>query len=75
MREQVMKDFTNSSPQGASEFIIAKGFADEQENLLPQAVYKWALQDYAAARQWLSAQADTQAKAAAVKMLDEKAAR
>jgi hypothetical protein len=73
MREQVMKELTTNNPQSASEYIITKGLIDEQENLLPQAVYQWALRDYAAARQWLSAQHDTPAKAAAVKMLDEKA--
>ena len=40
------------------------------EDYLPTAVYRWALQDYAAAKQWIDAQADSPAKAAALKKLE-----
>jgi len=41
--------------------------------MLPEAVYKWALQDYAAARQWLDALPDSPAKVASLQKLEKKA--
>jgi hypothetical protein len=50
MREMVIKDWTYSNPQEAAEYLVSEA-VPEQEDMLPEAVYKWALQDYAAARQ------------------------
>ena len=72
MRELVVKNWTYSNPQEAAGYLVRE-VAVEQEDMLPEAVYKWALQDYAAARQWLDALPDSPAKVAALQKLEKKA--
>ena len=71
LREQRIKSWTESNPQAAARYINEKMTAEENETLLPKAVYAWALNDYASARKWLEAQTDSPAKTAALKKLEK----
>ncbi len=71
MREHVIQTWTDSDPQEAAQYIVTKSTTEEQGDLLPQAVYAWALNDFASARKWLEAQTDSPAKTAALKKLEK----
>lgn len=70
LRDQHLEQWVRNSPAEAAGYIVEKASAFEQEDYLSTAVYRWALQDYAAAKQWTEAQADSPAKAAAMKKLE-----
>lgn len=70
LRDQALESWATDSPAEAAEYMVEKASNTEQEDYLPTAVYRWALQDYAAAKQWIDAQADSPAKAAALKKLE-----
>jgi hypothetical protein len=70
LRDEFLESWVRKSPSEAAEYVAEKATVIEQEDYLPTAVYRWALQDYAAAKQWIEAQADSPAKAAALKKLE-----
>lgn len=69
MREQVITDWSENDPDQAAEYLISKASSDEQESFLPDAIYQWALHDYAAATRWLENAPESPAKTAALKKL------
>jgi organic radical activating enzyme len=71
MRDEVLASWAEDSPIDAAEFIVEKATLAEQEDYLPEAVYRWALRDYAAAKQWIEAQVDSSAKAEALQKLGQ----
>ncbi len=71
MRDEVLASWAEESPIDAAEYMVEKATPAEQEDYLPAAIYRWALRDYAAAKQWIEEQVDTPAKAAALQKLQQ----
>lgn len=68
-RESILSTWVTSEPQNAADYIIREASQEDMMQFLPEATYRWGLQDFAAAKKWLESQADSTAKDASLKRL------
>jgi hypothetical protein len=72
LRNDLFETWARSdSAAEAARYLTENASAEEQSSHLPEAVHRWALFDYNAAKAWIDTQADSPAKAAALKKLGE----
>jgi hypothetical protein len=72
MRILKWKPIVAREPKEAATKLIQTATQHEQEIHLPEAVYGWAKHDFAAAKQWLEAQPDSEAKTQALQKIEVK---
>lgn len=70
MRDLAWERWAATNGKDAAVAMMTKATPDEQEIHLPGAVYGWAMWDYAAAKQWLDAQPDSEAKRQALQKIE-----
>jgi hypothetical protein len=69
MRDLAWERWVATSAREAAPALMKQATPDELEIHLPDAVYGWAVWDYAAAKQWLDAQPDSPAKTQALEKI------
>ncbi len=72
MRDFAWERSVAEEPKKAAAALMQQATPHELEIHLPEAVYGWAKHDYAAAKQWLEAQPDSEAKTQALQKIEVK---
>lgn len=71
MRDEVISTWIDEYPQEAADYLINKAISTDQEAYLPDAIYTWALRDYASATRWLDSTPNSPAKTATLLKLKQ----
>lgn len=71
MRDVAWERWVANSAKGAAAALMTQATPEEREMHLPAAVYGWAMRDYAAAKQWLDAQPESEAKRQALQRIED----
>ncbi len=72
MRDLAWERWTSLQGKDAAAAMMEQATPEEREMHLPDAVYGWAKWDYAAAKQWLDTQPDSEAKSQALQKIGTK---
>lgn len=72
MRDLAWERWTSNKGKDAAAALMEQATTEECEMHLPDAVHGWANWDYAAAKQWLDAQPDSEAKNQALQKIEAK---
>jgi hypothetical protein len=72
MRDLAWERWTSLQGKEAAAAMMEQATAEEREMHLPDAVYGWAKWDFAAAKQWLDSQPDSEAKSQALQKIGTK---
>jgi hypothetical protein len=71
MRDVAWERWVANGAKEAAAALMTQATPEEREMHLPAAVYGWAMRDYAAAKQWLDAQPESEAKRQALQRIED----
>ncbi len=72
MRALAWERWTSNKAKDAAAAMMEQATPEEREMHLPDAVHGWAVWDYVAAKKWLDAQPDSEAKSQALQKIESK---